>query len=111
MMLLKLLETSLMNYKIEILGADPNFKDAMGDRYIRYSLKINGDSCQYLLAKSPVQSYFYTYPKEVYNWPSERADDLRKLEKQVEAAIETYEFKKTLSNDIVKTFGELIDEL
>ena len=69
-----------MNFKIKILKADYNFKDALGDRYIRYYLEINDEPCEYLISRSAVGNYFYTYPKSIYNWPAERADDLHKLE-------------------------------
>jgi hypothetical protein len=100
-----------MNFKIEILKADYNFKDSLGDRYIRYYLKINDELCEYLLAKSPVPNYFYSYPKSLYGWPAERAEDLNKLEKQVEKAIESYELKKNLTPKTAQTFNDLIDEL
>lgn len=38
-------------------------------------------------------------------------DFFREVERVALKAIETYELKKSLSDDVVKTFGDLIDEL
>jgi hypothetical protein len=100
-----------MSYKIEILKADYNFKDAIGDRYVRYFLEINGETCEFLIAKSAVPNSFYTYPKSIYQWPAERAEELRKLEQDVESAINNYEFKKQLTPKTAQTFNDLINEL
>jgi hypothetical protein len=97
--------------KIAILKEDPNFKDAIGDRFIRYKLTINDEPCEYLLARSPVHSYFYTFPKSVYNWPAERAQDLHNLEEEVHRAIEAHELKKNLTPKTAQTFNDLINEL